>query len=182
MAGPEYLCKAGRVEIGARGEQRAEERDLHRGWRPCVYGSRWRCEEPGLRRAWRCGLPPGQFQQPACSAMTSKSGFSPCFMTHAPLTMGSPAGFTGGVVCGVTLGAHATGHGSCILLIVLAALFGYGRELVTRKRREPGDDLISPMCAAGEAADGEIAMLSMARCSPGANPPWSRSAWARCAC
>jgi cytochrome P450 len=41
----------------------------------------------------------------------------------------------------------------------LADLFGYGRHLVARKREQPGDDVISRMCASGEA--DEIAMLSM---------------------
>lgn len=44
----------------------------------------------------------------------------------------------------------------------LADLFSYGRELVTAKRAEPGDDFISRMCTAGEAGDDEIAMLAMA--------------------
>jgi cytochrome P450 len=43
----------------------------------------------------------------------------------------------------------------------LAELFGYGRQLVARKRRQPGDDFISRMCAAGDTDDDEIAMLSM---------------------
>jgi cytochrome P450 len=43
----------------------------------------------------------------------------------------------------------------------LAELFGYGRQLVARKRRQPGDDFMSRMCAAGDIGDDEIAMLSM---------------------
>jgi hypothetical protein len=43
----------------------------------------------------------------------------------------------------------------------LAGLFGYGRQLVARKRGQPGDDVISRLCAAGGACDDEIAMLSM---------------------
>ena len=46
----------------------------------------------------------------ACGAVTRKHGFSACFMTLAPLTVRSPAGVTDGVVCGMTLGAQATGH------------------------------------------------------------------------
>lgn len=44
----------------------------------------------------------------------------------------------------------------------LGDLFGYGQELVARKRREPGDDVISRLCAADGVGDDEIAMLSMA--------------------
>ncbi len=43
----------------------------------------------------------------------------------------------------------------------LADLFGYGRQLVARKRGQPGDDVISRLCAHGGAGDDEIAMLSM---------------------
>jgi cytochrome P450 len=43
----------------------------------------------------------------------------------------------------------------------LADLFGYGRQLVARKRGQPGDDVISRLCAASGAGDDEIAMLSM---------------------
>jgi pentalenolactone synthase len=43
----------------------------------------------------------------------------------------------------------------------LADLFGYGRQLVARKREQPGDDVISRLCAAGRADENEIAMLSM---------------------
>ena len=43
----------------------------------------------------------------------------------------------------------------------LAALFGYGRQLVARRREQPGDDVISRLCATGGADDDEIAMLSM---------------------
>ena len=42
----------------------------------------------------------------------------------------------------------------------LGELFGYGRELVARKRNQPGDDFISRLCADG-LGDDEIAMLSM---------------------
>jgi pentalenolactone synthase len=44
----------------------------------------------------------------------------------------------------------------------LGDLFAYGQELVARKRREPGDDVISRLCATDGVADDEIAMLSMA--------------------
>ncbi|GAA3761216.1 pentalenolactone synthase [Spinactinospora alkalitolerans] len=44
----------------------------------------------------------------------------------------------------------------------LADLFGYGRELVARKRREPGDDVISRLCATEGVGDDEAAMLGMA--------------------
>ncbi|MQA10408.1 MAG: cytochrome P450 [Pseudonocardiaceae bacterium] len=44
----------------------------------------------------------------------------------------------------------------------LADLFGYGQRLVTRKRRDPGDDVISRLCGTDGVADEEIAMLSMA--------------------
>jgi pentalenolactone synthase len=43
----------------------------------------------------------------------------------------------------------------------LADLFGYGQQLVARKRRRPSDDVISRLCAADRADDDEIAMLSM---------------------
>ena len=43
----------------------------------------------------------------------------------------------------------------------LADLFGYGRQLVARKREHPGNDVISRLCAAGRADEDEIAMLSM---------------------
>ncbi|MEV0696826.1 cytochrome P450 [Saccharopolyspora sp. NPDC050389] len=44
----------------------------------------------------------------------------------------------------------------------LADLFAYGRQLVARKRRDPGDDMISRLCATDSVGDDEIAMLSMA--------------------
>lgn len=44
----------------------------------------------------------------------------------------------------------------------LGDLFAYGHELVARKRHEPGDDVISRLCATDGVADDEIAMLSMA--------------------
>jgi cytochrome P450 len=44
----------------------------------------------------------------------------------------------------------------------LGELFGYGQQLVARKRREPGDDVISRLCATDGVGDDEIAMLSMA--------------------
>ncbi|MDA3625650.1 cytochrome P450 [Saccharopolyspora sp. WRP15-2] len=44
----------------------------------------------------------------------------------------------------------------------LADLFDYGRQLVARKRRDPGDDVISRLCAADGMGDDEVAMLSMA--------------------
>ncbi|MGH3392175.1 MAG: cytochrome P450 [Actinomadura sp.] len=44
----------------------------------------------------------------------------------------------------------------------LADLFGYGQQLVEHKRHDPGDDVISRLCATDEVADDEIAMLSMA--------------------
>jgi len=44
----------------------------------------------------------------------------------------------------------------------LGELFLYGQELVARKRREPGDDVISRLCVAEGVGDDEIAMLSMA--------------------
>jgi cytochrome P450 len=43
----------------------------------------------------------------------------------------------------------------------LGELFGYGQRLVARKRKEPGDDFISRMCASGEVSDDEVAMMSM---------------------
>jgi cytochrome P450 len=42
----------------------------------------------------------------------------------------------------------------------LGELFGYGRQLVARKREQPGDDFISRLCAE-DLGDDEIAMLSM---------------------
>ncbi len=44
----------------------------------------------------------------------------------------------------------------------LASLFGYGQQLVARKREHPGDDVISRLCATSGAGDDEIAALSMA--------------------
>jgi pentalenolactone synthase len=44
----------------------------------------------------------------------------------------------------------------------LGELFSYGKELVTQKRRTPGDDVISRLCATDGVGDDEIAMLSMA--------------------
>jgi pentalenolactone synthase len=44
----------------------------------------------------------------------------------------------------------------------LGDLFNYGQELVARKRHEPGDDVISRLCATDGVGDDEIAMLSMA--------------------
>ncbi|MBV7700563.1 cytochrome P450 [Streptomyces sp. TRM70350] len=44
----------------------------------------------------------------------------------------------------------------------LGELFAYGQELVARKRRDPGDDVISALCATQGVPDDEIAMLSMA--------------------
>ncbi len=43
----------------------------------------------------------------------------------------------------------------------LDELFGYGRQLVARKRKQPGDDFISRLCD-DDLGDDEIAMLSMA--------------------
>jgi pentalenolactone synthase len=43
----------------------------------------------------------------------------------------------------------------------LSELFSYGRQLVARKRKQPGDDFISRLCA-DDLGDDEIAMLSMA--------------------
>lgn len=43
----------------------------------------------------------------------------------------------------------------------LGELFGYGQRLVARKRKEPGDDVISRLCGTGDLGDDEIAMLSM---------------------
>jgi cytochrome P450 len=42
----------------------------------------------------------------------------------------------------------------------LVELFGYGQQLVARKREQPGDDFISRVCG-GDLGDDEIAMLSM---------------------
>ena len=42
----------------------------------------------------------------------------------------------------------------------LTELFGYGHRLAARKRAQPGDDVISRLCAGG-LGDGEIAALSM---------------------
>lgn len=44
----------------------------------------------------------------------------------------------------------------------LASLFGYGQQLVARKREHPGDDVISRLCITSGAGDDEIAVLSMA--------------------
>ena len=43
----------------------------------------------------------------------------------------------------------------------LAELFGFGQQLVARKRAQPGDDVISRLCATAGTDDDEIAMLSM---------------------
>ena len=43
----------------------------------------------------------------------------------------------------------------------LADLFGYGEQLVARKRAHPGDDVISSLCATSGTDDHEIATLSM---------------------
>jgi cytochrome P450 len=42
----------------------------------------------------------------------------------------------------------------------LGRLFAYGQELVARKRAEPGDDVVSRLCAE-DLDDAEVAMLSM---------------------
>lgn len=44
----------------------------------------------------------------------------------------------------------------------LTELLRYGHELIARKRRTPGDDVISRLCATDGVPDDEIAMLSMA--------------------
>ncbi|WP_030542837.1 cytochrome P450 [Streptomyces albus] len=44
----------------------------------------------------------------------------------------------------------------------LGALFRYGLELVARKRRAPGDDVISRLCQVDDVGDDEAAMLAMA--------------------
>lgn len=44
----------------------------------------------------------------------------------------------------------------------LGQLFAYGQELVARKRTDPGDDVISRLCATQGVTDVEAAMLSMA--------------------
>jgi pentalenolactone synthase len=44
----------------------------------------------------------------------------------------------------------------------LADLFDYGQQLVARKRNDPGDDVISQLCANDQLGDDEIAGLSMA--------------------
>jgi pentalenolactone synthase len=43
----------------------------------------------------------------------------------------------------------------------LGELFIYGQQLVARKRNQPGDDVVSRLCADG-LDDDEVAMLSMA--------------------
>jgi pentalenolactone synthase len=43
----------------------------------------------------------------------------------------------------------------------LISLFGYGQELVARKRAHPGDDVISRLCATKGVGDDEAAMLAM---------------------
>jgi cytochrome P450 len=43
----------------------------------------------------------------------------------------------------------------------LAGLFGYGQQLVARKRAQPGDDVISRLCATAGTSDDEIAILAM---------------------
>jgi cytochrome P450 len=43
----------------------------------------------------------------------------------------------------------------------LAELFGYGQQLVARKRLEPGDDVISRLCATEGVSDDEAAAMGM---------------------
>jgi len=43
----------------------------------------------------------------------------------------------------------------------LGDLFGYGQQMVARKRREPGDDVISQLCATEGVSDGEAAAMGM---------------------
>jgi pentalenolactone synthase len=43
----------------------------------------------------------------------------------------------------------------------LTELYGYGQQLVMRKRRDPGDDVISRLCATEGISDDEIATTSM---------------------
>ncbi len=43
----------------------------------------------------------------------------------------------------------------------LAELFGYGRDLVGRKRAHPGDDVISRLCETDGVSDDEAARMSM---------------------
>jgi cytochrome P450 len=43
----------------------------------------------------------------------------------------------------------------------LADLFGYGRQLVERKRREPADDVLSRLCATEGVGDFEAAAMGM---------------------
>ena len=68
LPGPRVL-PADRVDVGARGEHRAEERHLRLRRRCRMHKSRWRVEEPGLDRTWRRGFAPGQFKQPQQSAV-----------------------------------------------------------------------------------------------------------------
>jgi hypothetical protein len=51
------------VDVGAGGEQGAEQRDLCFGGRPSMQRSRGRFEEPDLRRAGRRSVPSAQLQQ-----------------------------------------------------------------------------------------------------------------------
>jgi cytochrome P450 len=44
----------------------------------------------------------------------------------------------------------------------LAELFGYGQKLVARNRHDPGDDVISQLCATEGVSNDEAAVLSMA--------------------
>ncbi len=44
----------------------------------------------------------------------------------------------------------------------LGELFHYGRELVARKHRVPGDDITSRLCATEGVSDDEVALLAMA--------------------
>src|SRR5690606_33412474 len=43
----------------------------------------------------------------------------------------------------------------------MADLFVYGKQLVDRKREQPGDDFISRLCAQDGISDDEITFLSM---------------------
>jgi cytochrome P450 len=64
----------------------------------------------------------------------------------------------------------------------LADLFSYGQQLVARKRAQPGDDVVSRLCATESVSDDEAAMLAMHFCSPATRPPSCRSGWERCCC
>jgi len=63
----------------------------------------------------------------------------------------------------------------------LRELSGYGRQLAVQQRKQPGDDVISRLCADG-LGDDEIRRYRRTCCLQAMRQRWWRSAWASCAC